>query len=144
MLADQAGFSLLEGINGIVNLILRRLDHGETIELLLCNPDLIYPVTAGQFGITAGALAMMIEGILDERYPGRSYRFHRLGKPHCPIFDYALKNHTDVQAIMIGDQLATDILGANRCGIDSALVMSGIARFNSTSRAIPDYRLTSL
>ena len=144
VLADQAGFPLLEGINGIVNLIVRRLDRGEPLELLLCNPDLIYPVASDEIGITAGALALMIEGILDERYPDRGYRFHRLGKPHRPLFEYALNQHAGARAIMIGDQLATDILGAQRCGIDTALVMSGLARLESDSQVIPDFRLPSI
>jgi ribonucleotide monophosphatase NagD (HAD superfamily) len=29
---------------------------------------------------------------------------------------------------MIGDQMATDILGANRCGVDSTLVGTGLSR----------------
>jgi ribonucleotide monophosphatase NagD (HAD superfamily) len=32
---------------------------------------------------------------------------------------------------MIGDQLETDIAGANNFGIDSAVVTGGINRFNS-------------
>lgn len=144
VLADQAGFPLLEGINGIVNLIIHRLDRDEPLELLLCNPDLIYPVAPGEVGITAGALALMIEGILDERYPGHGYRFHRLGKPHRPIFDFALDAHRGARAVMIGDQLATDILGAQRCGIDSALVMSGIARTDTCQQITPHFRLASL
>jgi len=144
VLADQAGFPLLEGTNAIVNTILRRLDRGEPIELLLCNPDLIYPVAAGEVGITAGALALMIEGILNERYPEQAYRFIRLGKPYRPIFDAALNRHPLSRAVMIGDQLATDILGANRCGIASALVMSGVARLDSTSLTIPDFTLMTL
>lgn len=144
VLADQAGFPLLEGLNGIVNLILRRLDEETPLELLLCNPDLIYPVASQQVGITAGALALMIEGILAERYPEKRYRFHRLGKPHRPIFDYALQGYRDARAIMIGDQLVTDILGAKRCGIDAALVMSGLARRDDNPQATPDFRLMNL
>ena len=47
---------------------------------------------------------------------------------------------------MIGDQMATDILGANRCGIDSALVGTGLARgMDAVSAAIrPTWQLGSL
>lgn len=144
VLADQAGFPLLEGINAVLNRILHRLDHGKPVELLLCNPDLIYPVAHDQFGITAGALASLLEAILDERYPGTAHRFHALGKPHAPLFKAAIGAYPDKRALMIGDQLATDILGANRCCIASALVMSGVARQVSSPQAIPDYLLTSL
>ncbi|HEY0721835.1 MAG TPA: HAD-IIA family hydrolase [Gammaproteobacteria bacterium] len=144
VLADQAGFPLLEGINCVLNLILRRLDQGKPIELLLCNPDLIYPVTQNEFGITAGALAQMLEAILRERYPGKAHHFIALGKPHRPMFAAALDAHPDKRALMIGDQLATDILGANRYGIDSVLVMSGVARQVSSPLATPDYLLATL
>ncbi len=144
VLADQAGFPLLEGINYALNLILRRLDQDKPIELLLCNPDLIYPVTPHEFAITAGALAQMIEAILRERYPGSSHHFVALGKPHRPLFEAALGAYPGLRALMIGDQLATDILGANRCGIASALVMGGVARQTSSPQATPDYVLTTL
>lgn len=144
VLADQAGFPLLEGVNGVVTLVLNRMDRGERIELILCNPDLIYPVASREFGITAGAIAVMIEGILHERYPGTNSGFVRLGKPHRPIFEAAIGEFPAERTLMIGDQLATDILGANRYGIDSALVMSGVARLDSTSPAKPDFRLLSL
>lgn len=144
VIADQAGFPLLEGVNGVVSLILRRLDRGERVELLLCNPDLIYPVASQQYGITAGSLALMIEGILQERYPETRHGFVRLGKPHRPIFDAALGSYPRAQAIMIGDQLATDILGAQRCGIDSALVMSGLARAEKIAAVSPTFTLPNL
>ncbi|GGB49153.1 putative uncharacterized hydrolase YsaA [Lentibacillus populi] len=46
------------------------------------------------------------------------------GKPDPEIFDYALK-HLPVkkdEAIMVGDNLMTDILGASRAGVDSVWV----------------------
>jgi 4-nitrophenyl phosphatase len=53
-----------------------------------------------------------------------------IGKPSVLMFRYALKKfHCEKQdAVMTGDQLDTDILGANRAGIDSILVRTGIDR----------------
>ena len=49
------------------------------------------------------------------------------GKPEKEIFDVALERFGPVgDALMIGDRLDTDILGANRAGIRSALVLTGI------------------
>lgn len=49
------------------------------------------------------------------------------GKPEKEIFDVALERFGPVgEALMIGDRLDTDILGANRAGIRSALVLTGI------------------
>ncbi|MFM1953476.1 MAG: hypothetical protein RL187_685 [Actinomycetota bacterium] len=49
------------------------------------------------------------------------------GKPEKEIFELALERfpHSG-SALMIGDRLDTDILGANRVGIASALVLTGI------------------
>ncbi len=127
LIADQAGFPLPEGLDYAVTLCLRRLDAGLPLHLVLCNPDLLYPKAPGQFGITAGALAAVIEAVLTERYPGAGHRFARLGKPYAPIFEEAARRAGTRDLVMIGDQLATDILGAHRFGIDSALVTSGLA-----------------
>lgn len=52
------------------------------------------------------------------------------GKPETPMFELALERfgvRAD-EAIMIGDRLDTDILGANRAGIPSVLVLTGVDR----------------
>lgn len=48
------------------------------------------------------------------------------GKPETPIFDEATARFDAAKPLFIGDRLDTDILGANRAGIDSALVLTGI------------------
>lgn len=48
------------------------------------------------------------------------------GKPEVPIFTEALARFDRRRALFLGDRLDTDILGANRAGIDSALVLTGI------------------
>lgn len=50
------------------------------------------------------------------------------GKPETPIFEEALARFGASDALFLGDRLDTDILGANRAGIDSALVLTGIDR----------------
>lgn len=127
IVADQKNVRYLQDMNLAVSLMLRRMDAGRPLHLLLCNPDLIYPVAPGHFGFTAGGLATMLEAVLRERYPFELNGFVRLGKPHRPIFEAARRRLGAHRPIMIGDQLGTDILGATHCGIDSVLVGTGLA-----------------
>ncbi len=55
----------------------------------------------------------------------------KLGKPYSPIFAAAVQRAGTENVIMIGDQLETDILGANNESIDSAVVTTGINRRSS-------------
>ncbi len=128
VIADQAGFPFLETIDAALSSMIRRLDAGQSLHLLLCNPDLIYPFAPGRYGITAGSVAAVMEAVLQERYPEKDMGFVRLGKPHAPIFEEAARRAGTRDMILIGDQLHTDILGARRFGIDSALVLSGLSR----------------
>lgn len=70
------------------------------------------------------------------------------GKPEKPIFDEAVDRFHSEHALFIGDRLDTDIAGANRAGIASALVLTGIDRPKhilaapATSR--PDFILEDL
>ena len=50
------------------------------------------------------------------------------GKPEVPIFDEAVARFGAKHPLFLGDRLDTDILGANRAGIPSALVLTGIDR----------------
>ena len=48
------------------------------------------------------------------------------GKPETPLFETAVKRFGATSPLMIGDRLDTDIRGANRAGIPSLLVLTGI------------------
>lgn len=50
------------------------------------------------------------------------------GKPEVPIFQEAVARFGAQHPLFLGDRLDTDILGANRAGIASALVLTGIDR----------------
>lgn len=114
-----------------ISALLRTLDAGLTPKLVLPNPDLIYPKDPSRVGLTAGAIAAMFEHIVRERYPGIELKIDRLGKPHPYIFEEGMvrAGHTErADTIMVGDQLVTDIQGAQDFGIDSALVTTGLVR----------------
>jgi HAD superfamily hydrolase (TIGR01450 family) len=127
VIGDESGFPFLETVDTVLTGLIRKLDHGENVHLVLPNPDLIYPKSDRGFGITSGGIALILEAALHQRYPGRSnFHFDRLGKPHAVIFKEALRRSGTRDMVMIGDQLATDIRGAHAFGLDSVLVGSGI------------------
>lgn len=64
------------------------------------------------------------------------------GKPEVAIFDEAFARFGSKRALMVGDRLDTDILGANRAGIPSALVLTGIDQAKQVLAAVPDQRPT--
>ena len=83
-----------------------------------------------------------------------------LGKPHPVIFDYALKTMSQhyhlvkqiqpQKFLMLGDSLTSDILGANRFGLTSCLMFTGVtsqhmlARLSQDSQQFPTYLFESL
>lgn len=122
VLADQAGFPFLEEVDEVLSALIERLDAGIELPMILPNPDLIYPTGRG-CGITSGAVAVMLEAALRQRYPERpGLSFARLGKPHPGLFEAAVRLAGSRNVVMVGDQMDTDIVGAHRFGIDSALV----------------------
>ncbi len=146
VVADQDGFDLLPVMNAVLGMILGRLDSGRDLHLVLCNPDLIYPRAPGLFGFTAGALASMLEAVMRERYGQDAPVFECLGKPYAPVFDEAVRRAGSRRVVMVGDQPATDIAGANRYGIDSVLVETGLAPAlnRGSGHHQPTWRMSSL
>jgi len=49
------------------------------------------------------------------------------GKPEPAIFKTATDHFSSKKAIFVGDRIDTDIVGSNRAGIDSALVLTGVS-----------------
>lgn len=49
------------------------------------------------------------------------------GKPEPAIFHTAIRRFNSTSALFVGDRIDTDIVGANRAGLDSALVMTGVS-----------------
>jgi len=139
VLLDDEGFNWQVDINKMVNLI-RKL----TIPVILANTDVSYPENRDHIAIAIGGIADMIEDIL-----GRT--FIRFGKPDAQMFLFAYEHllasiQVDKREIlMVGDTLQTDILGGNKFGLDTALVLSGNTLEENaeikirSSGIIPDY-----
>lgn len=116
---DDEGFDWFEDLNKAVNLLRRR-----TIPVIVANTDHAYPTTVKDVSIAVGGLAMMIEKIVGKE-------FIRFGKPDSQMFMFAYdliresRNVTKKEIVMVGDTLHTDILGGNKFGFDTVLVLSG-------------------
>ncbi|MEN3971342.1 TIGR01459 family HAD-type hydrolase [Sphingomicrobium sp. XHP0235] len=85
------------------------------------NPDVIV-MHRGEEVLCGGAIAEEVER--------RGGRVRYYGKPHRPIYEHALKlagNPDRDTVVMIGDNPATDMLGACRMGIAGVLVTAGVS-----------------
>jgi HAD superfamily hydrolase (TIGR01450 family) len=136
---DDEGFDWFKDLNKAINLIRKK-----PIPVIVANTDFSYPVTKNEVSVAAGGLASMIETIV-----GR--KFIRFGKPDSQMFMFAYDlirermPATKKDIIMVGDTLHTDILGGNKFGLDTVLVLSGNTlsgeaetRINSTG-IVPTY-----
>jgi HAD superfamily hydrolase (TIGR01450 family) len=139
VVADDDGFEFLETVNRVVTVLFRRLDRGQKTHLVLPNPDLLFPRGPDAYGVTSGAIALMLEGILRLRDPAGGLRFVPLGKPHAPLFAAGMaragfenREQDRTRVVMVGDQLVTDIRGAVDFGIDSVFVKTGVGRLEES------------
>ncbi|KRA22091.1 haloacid dehalogenase [Microbacterium sp. Root61] len=64
------------------------------------------------------------------------------GKPEKPIFEEAVARFGAQHPLFLGDRLDTDIMGADRAGMPSALVLTGIDRPKHVLAAPPGSRPT--
>ncbi len=155
VLADDSGFDWRSNLNELISVLNRKALDSEPFTLLLPNPDLIYSSGEREYSFAAAALAEMIESALSRLFGvSQQHQFVRLGKPHAPIFEEALRRSDTKDrdtAVMIGDQFETDIAGAVSFGVASAVVTTGINRINDLDQLDalpaeyrPDFLLSSL
>lgn len=85
------------------------------------NPDVTFPAPDGLVP-GAGSLIKMIE-VASDKTP------IIIGKPEHAMFDVAVQRLgvPRERVLMLGDRLNTDILGANRAGLQSALLFTGVS-----------------
>ena len=136
---DDEGFNWNEDINKAINLLRKK-----NMAVIVANTDINYPVNQNDVSVAIGSLADMVEKII-----GKS--FIRFGKPDAQMFLLAYERalqDIDVkrnEILMVGDTLHTDIMGGNKFGLDTVLVLSGntlpeIANIRiSSSGIIPTY-----
>jgi HAD superfamily hydrolase (TIGR01450 family) len=116
---DDEGFDWAPDLNKTVNLIRKR-----TIPVIVANTDRAYPLTVSDVSIAIGGIAAMVESVVGKQ-------FIRFGKPDSQMFMFAydlVRAKMPIQKseiVMIGDTLNTDILGGNKFGLDTVLVLTG-------------------
>lgn len=140
---DDSGTPFVDGIELAFSAVVRAVRAGRTPALVLPNPDLVYPKASGEYGFTAGAMALVIEAALTRRFPGSGLRFDHLGKPAPHLFAEARRRLGAPRVVMIGDQLETDVAGARAAGIDAAL-LAGVSHWDPTSAIAPTYLLATI
>lgn len=116
---DDEGFDWNHDINKVINLLRKK-----NMTIIVANTDINYPVNRTDIAIAIGGISDMVEEILGKH-------FIRFGKPDAQMFMFAYEqackkqnlNRDDI--LMVGDTLFTDIIGGNKFGMDTALVLSG-------------------
>lgn len=89
------------------------------LPMICANPDFVSVAPDGSHAICPGTTA--------RRYEQLGGRVDYRGKPHMPVYTkcFALAGNFKA-ALAIGDSLHHDIAGANKAGIDSLFISSGI------------------
>jgi HAD superfamily hydrolase (TIGR01450 family) len=141
---DDEGFDWNTDITKTVNLL-----RHKNIPVIVANSDKLYPVSKRHVAVATGGIAKLVESML-------SKKFIHFGKPDTQMFNYAFGqlnttgSFSKKDILMVGDTLHTDILGGNKFGVRTALVLSGNTeaenaeqQINSTG-IIPDYICNSI
>lgn len=139
LLLDDEGFDWTADVNTSINLL-----RSFNMPVIVANTDRAYPTSKTEVAVAIGSIANMIEKIVHKK-------FIRFGKPDTQMFTFAFDRIrkervlTKDDILMVGDTLATDIMGGNHFGIDTALVLTGNTQAHSAqieveaSGIIPDY-----
>ncbi len=141
-----------EALSGLVDAVIVGLDRNLTYSKLnaaykaitdgalfiASNKDPTFPLERGSRAPGAGAIVAALEASL-----GREPDFVA-GKPNPWMVKIALGERGSANAVIIGDRLETDILMANRAGIDSILVLTGVTRREDVEKAREDMRPTCI
>ena len=96
--------------------------------MICTNPDLIVH-RGSQSEYCAGTLALMFE-----KLGGEVIYF---GKPHPEIYKFCMKGRENILAI--GDNLRTDIRGANNMKFDSLFITNGIHKDEFLNLPVENY-----
>lgn len=117
---DDEGFDWNKDIDKTINLL-----RHKNMTVIVANTDINYPVNKNDISVAIGGLADLVEQILGKK-------FIRFGKPDAQMFllayERAMQDVPDIkrnEILMVGDTLFTDIIGGNKFGLDTVLVLSG-------------------
>ncbi|MDR3704647.1 MAG: TIGR01459 family HAD-type hydrolase [Paludibacteraceae bacterium] len=144
VLLDDEGFDWNLDLTKAVNLLRKK-----SMPVIVANTDTTYPRSKEEVSIAVGGIADLLE-------PLSQKTFIRFGKPDSQIFNFAymyvngIKPIEKKEVLMVGDTLKTDIIGGNKFGIDTCLVLSGNVQAKNaelliaSTGIIPDYICSSV
>ncbi|KAF8638028.1 hypothetical protein AX16_010660 [Volvariella volvacea WC 439] len=110
--------------------------RGKPVDLIFCNPDLLWRSDFPNSRIGQGAFIEAFQGVY-QALTGSTYPYVQYGKPTKATYDFASQVLTekfklmeesgrDPRIYMIGDNPDSDIAGANGAGWPSILVKTGV------------------
>jgi HAD superfamily hydrolase (TIGR01458 family) len=122
-----------------LNKALRLLDKGAKLIVMITERT---DSSLGELELTVGAYGRMLED-------ASGIRATYIGKPNSYIFDITLDTMVNIdrnRILMIGDKINTDILGASKAGLKTALVKTGEFKQKDLESPIitPDYIFDSI
>ncbi len=142
---DDEGFQWDSSINAAINFLRKH-----NVPTIVANTDYVYPIGNSKVSLAVGGIASLIETVVQKE-------FIKFGKPDPQMFMYAyeqlFKTYETIEKsdiLMVGDTLHIDILGGNKFGVDTALVLSGntledrVASMIENSGIIPTYICSSI
>ncbi|MCB0685152.1 MAG: HAD-IIA family hydrolase [Saprospiraceae bacterium] len=144
VLLDDEGFDWQTDLNKTINLLRRT-----NVPVVVANTDKTYPVSEDEVAIAVGSIASLLEKVVGKK-------FIHFGKPDAQMFNFAFqhinqnKSYQKEEVLMVGDTLHTDIIGGNKFGIDTVLVLSGntipdqAEFFIKTTGIVPDFICESI
>lgn len=106
----------------LIDAYLPELEHAASLNIpLICAGNDTSSFAGGEICVAPGAVA--------EQYAVLGGRIVTVGKPDAAILDYALDGleiADKSQVLLVGDNIATDIKGANLAGLSSALISKAV------------------
>ncbi len=109
---------------------------------VVSNPDRMYPVRSGVLSFCAGSCGKFICSMLEECGIRKECVF--IGKPYSPIYEGIRRHFAEIEdprsIAGVGDFLGSDICGANRNGMTSVLVLTGMTSEEKALAAQGDFK----
>ena len=96
--------------------------------MVCTNPDLV---------VHRGLKREYCAGTLAEIFKKLGGKVIYFGKPYTEIYNFCMKKNENI--LVIGDNIRTDIKGANNMKLDSMLITGGIHKTDFLDLAINDY-----
>jgi HAD superfamily hydrolase (TIGR01450 family) len=144
---DDEGFRFRETLEAALSACVRKFRQTGTLpQFLLANSDSTYPLGSSRYAFGSGIFATMLSEAL-KKLIGAEPDVLLFGKPSQRMFAEARRRSGSGSMMMLGDQIATDIFGANTFGITSVLLLTGLNSeqdvFQNPALA-PDYMFKDL